>query len=570
MLLKEYTVQKPEKSTKIQKRGAARYVYHVIKTTYDTKRKFNTDKRACIGKMVEGSDTLMTPNDQFSRYYPDVPMQLPSAPNPPEFSDTLHAGACIAIRKIAEDEGISEILEHVHGKERAADFLNLVTYIILRQSATLQHYAPFMRSHLQKGRHVRSDSHLSVLLRDALADDRIQETLRLWNQLHVGLSSIYVGYDSTNFNTGARGITLAEFGKAKDDPSLPQVNLAMAVSQADSTPLFYELYAGSIVDLSECDRMVEQMKDYGYQSVGFLFDRGYFTSDNVRALDRKGYPFLMMLKGNAMVRQMVHEHGPVLRDQTTCFLKGQDVCGITIHKKLFDDDKRERYFHIYYDDVRAGQERHRFLQWVAERESELSAWTGHRLRKNARLDMYNGFFHLEIEERETKRRGKVIRERWLTSWERCEDKIRAQKESYGFFVILSTQEMSAAQALDTYRNRDNIEKLFRSIKSGMDFDTPGVHSDESLKAKMHIIFLASIVWNRLYQITKSIKEKTKNKKDFTVPAVIALLENIECTLDSQGYYRRRYALTAKQKLVLNEIHITEEYIDHDIRRFAHE
>lgn len=127
--------------------------------------------------------------------------------------------------------------------------------------------------------------------------------------------------------------------------------------------------------------------------------------------------------------------------------------------------------------------------------------------------------------------------------------------------------MDAAEALEMYRNRDNIEKLFRSIKSGMDFNTPGVHDGESLISKIHLIFLATIVWNSLHQITRLIKKETKNKKDFTVPAVIDMLEAIECTVNKNGVYKRRYALTAKQKLVLARLDVDEEYIDKEIRDF---
>lgn len=568
MLLKGYEVIRPTKGTKIHKRGSSRYVYAVLETKYHPDVKYNTDKRTCIGKMVDGSDTLMIPNEKFELYYPEL-MECPETlPTPPKFSDTLKAGAFIAIHRILDKSGMAGILDTVYGLRMSSDIENLISYIVVAQSSTFQHYPQFMRSHLQIGDDIRSDSYLSKLLREGIAHDRIMETLRLWNKLHDGLSSVYVGYDSTNFNTSADGVEFAEYGKAKDDPSIPQVNFAMAVSQADSTPLYYDLYPGSIVDMSECDRMVEQMSDYGYKKVGFLFDRGYFTPDNVRYLDRKGYQFMMMLKENRLVRSLINEQADRLRDQTECFLVNQNVSGVTIRRKLYDDDKNERYFHIYYDDVRAGHERRRFLAGIAQMESELRELAGKKLRKNANLKRYEEFFNLNIEETEAaKGRKKGVKERVLLGYEKKSGLIRELKESYGFFVILSTEGMDAAEALEIYRNRDNIEKLFRSIKSGMGFDTPGVHDGESLTSKIYLIFLATIVWNSLYQITRLIKKETKNKKDFTVPAVIDMLEAIECTVNINGVYKRRYALTAKQKLVLTLLDVDEEYIDKEIQGF---
>lgn len=419
MLLKGFEVIRPTKGTKIHKRGTSRYVYAVLETEYHPDVKYNTDKRTCIGKMVDGSDTLMVPNEKFELYYPGL-MECPETlPAPPKFSDTLKAGAFVAIHRILDESGISGILDTVYGLRMSSDIKDLVSYIVTAQSSTFQHYPQFMRSHLQLGDDIRSDSYLSKLLREGIVHDRVMETLRLWNKLHDGLSSVYVGYDSTNFNTSAGGVEFAEYGKAKDDPAIPQVNFAMAVSQTDSTPLYYDLYPGSIVDMSECDRMVGQMSDYGYRKIGFLFDRGYFTPDNVRYLDRKGYPFMMMLKGNNLVRSLINEQADRLRDQTECFLVSQNVSGTTICRRLFDDDKDGQYFHVYYDDVRAGYERRRFLAGIAQMESELGELAGKKLRKNANLKRYDGFFNLKIGEKEAaKGKKKGAKERTLLGYEK--------------------------------------------------------------------------------------------------------------------------------------------------------
>jgi transposase len=69
-----------------------------------------------------------------------------------------------------------------------------------------------------------------------------------WNQIRKDKEAIYISYDSTNINTSAENMDMAEFGHAKDDPDLPQVNISYAVDQKDGTPLFYELYAGSVID----------------------------------------------------------------------------------------------------------------------------------------------------------------------------------------------------------------------------------------------------------------------------------------------------------------------------------
>lgn len=100
---------------------------------------------------------------------------------------------------------------------------------------------------------------------------------------------------------------------------------------------------------------------------------------------------------------------------------------------------------------------------------------------------------------------------------------------FGFFVIMTSEEIDAEDVLGIYCGRDNIEKFFRGIKSGMYFDSPGVHDDRALAAKIHMMFIAGIIRNRFVLAGQAIRMSTGNKKSCTVPAMIEQLEQIECT-----------------------------------------
>ena len=96
-------------------------------------------------------------------------------------------------------------------------------------------------------------------------------------------------------NTAADRVEMAEYGHAKDDDELPQVNISYAVNHKDAMPLFYEMYPGSIIDNTQCTHMVDHAKEYGYKNVGIILDRGYFSTANIRYFDKKEYDFLMMI-----------------------------------------------------------------------------------------------------------------------------------------------------------------------------------------------------------------------------------------------------------------------------------
>lgn len=72
-------------------------------------------------------------------------------------------------------------------------------------------------------------------------------------QIHAD-KDIYISYDSTNMNCVAGNLELAEYGHAKDNPNLLQVNMSLGYNQTGNRPLFYSLYPGSIIDNTECEK----------------------------------------------------------------------------------------------------------------------------------------------------------------------------------------------------------------------------------------------------------------------------------------------------------------------------
>ena len=150
---------------------------------------------------------------------------------------------------------------------------------------------------------------------------------------------------------------------------------------------------------------------------------------------------------------------------------------------------------------------------------------------------------------------------YLVSYKRNEKKIERETDQLGFFVIVTSKKMSASEALDIYRKRDSVEKIFRMLKTGLEYDTFRVHSQKSLESKTYVMFIASIVRNHMFQQLKQVALKEKDKKNYTVPAAISELEKVTAVKNSKGVYIRRYGLTAKQKKILTQFGITESYLN---------
>ena len=62
----------------------------------------------------------------------------------------------------------------------------------------------------------------------------------------------------------------------------------------------------------------------------------------------------------------------------------------------------------------------------------------------------------------------------------------------GFFCLVSSEDLTLEGALNTYRKKDSIEKIFHSLKNEIDIKPLRVWSDNSIYGALIIGFLAQL------------------------------------------------------------------------------
>lgn len=139
-----------------------------------------------------------------------------------------------------------------------------------------------------------------------------------------------------------------EIGPPKDEKDYPVFNYSIAFDTKNSTPLFYEAYSGSIVDVAQFQIMLEKAKGYGYNKVGFILDRGYFSQVNIRYLDECGYQFIMMVKGmKKFINQAIRRVRGKFEQDRGKSIRAYHVSGTTIRSRLNPtDEKNDTFIYI--------------------------------------------------------------------------------------------------------------------------------------------------------------------------------------------------------------------------------
>ena len=554
----DFLVKMPDVKGKItrKKKGNNTYINYEYARVYDPDRKFNIPQRVTIGKESKSDPSMMQPNQNFLTYFPEV--DLPEERFNSNRSSCLRVGAYIVLRKLIEEYHIPDMLKNYFDSKEAELFLDLMTYSIITENNAGQYYPDYGFNHplFSSGMKIYSDSKISSFLSEITQDQRVG-FLNEWNEKRDHREKIYISYDSTNKNCQAGDIRMVEYGHAKDDKTLPIINYSIAYDTINREPLFYEEYAGSIVDISQLQYMLEKAKGYGYKKVGFILDRGYFSRDNIEYMDKCNYDFIIMVKGMApLVNELVLENKGRFENDRDCNIRKYGVYGTTVKRKLYISDEKDRYFHIYYNDSKKAAE-HEAIEVKIEKMAEfLKSREGKVYEPSDRLKDY---FESFISEKDGV---------FLFAREKKEV-IEREIDLCGYFCIVTSQKMTAKEALELYKSRDASEKLFRGDKSYLGNKSMRVYTDESVSAKIFIEFVALIIRNRFYTLLKDENEKLESRQNYmTVPAAIRELEKIEMIRGMDKIYRMDHAITATQKTILGAFGINVSYIKKQVNRIS--
>ena len=524
------------------------YIEYEYDRIYDPVRQYTFPKRVTIGKLSETDPELMQPNQNFLKYFPDA--ELPETKNRTSRSSCLRVGAYFVLRKIIEEYNMVELLGGYFEQRDLGLFLDLAVYSIIAENNAAQYYPDYIYNHplFTNGMKQYSDSTVSDFL-NSVTDDQSIGFLNSWNETRNHREKIYISYDSTNKNCQAGDIEMVEFGHPKVDVGQPVFNYAVAYDTHNQEPLFYEKYPGSLNDISQLQFMLDKAFGYGYKKIGFILDRGYFSCENIQYMDKCGYSFVIMVKGMAsLVNELVLEHKGTFESKRVNNIYEYGVYGKTVKHRLYAGDKKERYFHLYHSISKESAER-------AGIENRLNQMTLYLKKYQNKVKEFGpGFekyFNLHYDE---KTQAFVLPE------ERC-SVVERELDLAGYFCIITSEKMSAKEAIELYKSRDTSEKLFRGDKSYLGNKSIWVYSEESARAKIFVEFVAMILRCRMYtKLKEEMKNLEKKPNYMTVPVALKELEKIEMVRQLDNVYRLDHAVTANQKTILNAFGLDVNHI----------
>lgn len=427
----------------------------------------------------------------------------------------LFCGATYLFDQIGEITGLTSDLKACF-PYTYKQIQSLAYYLILEEGSPLFRFSKWQRLHMHPFAKNISSQRSSELFQSITEEDkfkffRLQAKRRAENE--------YWAYDSTSISSYSEQLKQVKRGKNKDGDNLAQLNLLLLFGEQSKMPFYYRKIAGNIPDVKTVNELLKELDVFDIKKIKLVMDRGFYSSENINALYKEHYKFLISAKTSlSLVKSYIKEIASQKDDyanynsnyQLYSFSKtiSWDYTQKRPYKGDTISDERRMYLHLFYNSEKYTSD----VMALNNRLDRLKEELLSNKRVAAHEKDYAKYFNLH----ETPKRGLIVSPN--------QKAINEAKERYGFFALLSNEIKDPITALKIYRTRDVVEKAFGNMKDRLNLKRTLVSSDLALEGKLFVEFIALIYLSYI----KMKMEENNLFKTYTMSELLDELDVIEC------------------------------------------
>ena len=421
-----------------------------------------------------------------------------------------------------QQSGMADDLEAAFGKEDARLLGALAVYALCEPGAAMENFSSWLGGVYLGNVTPVSGQRISELLdrvTSAKTDlfftkrfDRLLKIARTDRQKRAEQDPnalqepLTVAFDSTSISTYSTTIEHAEYGKAKSNPELKRINLALVCDQASGEVLFAREYPGSINDVASFSSLFNDMKQIGFhvEDVEIVTDRGYKSSFNIQAMIDAGVRFVQGLRiDEECIKKKFVKHKDALRGNAN-YLSDWGYATVTLSKDEDEVWKKRTESgsvdvrlktHLYFSDDLALQAKKALLLKVDEIIKAKNA------RRSVSAEDWSRFRNCVCN---------IARDPNKVQFVRNMEEINERLEFAGCFAIRTDYRVDPVDALSVYRRRAKVETQYRIFKNAVAGDRTRA-TQCAYAGKLFIFTLATSLRSRMGSTARRIAEKTATK-----------------------------------------------------------
>ena len=245
------------------------------------------------------------------------------------------------------------------------------------------------------------------------------------------------------------------------------VSCLMLVDKKTQLPLYFRAISGELADVSTLQTTLKEIQLLGLKVEEAIFDAGYFSEKNIQYLCEQKINFISRLpKSRIVFKELVKKAGNL------------ETCEQAIHY-----GKR--------------------VVFVKTLETEAF---GEKLAAHVILDPY----------KKVKDTQRLLIEADDDS--KSPGDVNEAMAYCGFFILISRAPIKPEDVLPTYYTRQSIEQVFGIAKSQASILPLRVHSEQSIKGYLLLVFISLIIFMSMRQ---------KLKKEYTVEQALLILRSLK-------------------------------------------
>ncbi len=342
--------------------------------------------------------------------------------------------------------------------------------------------------------------------------DRLQKVLKLSTRGYF--------YDITNVYFYGLCCPLAKAGHNAEGRQERQIQVGLAVTQGEGIPILHKVFEGNIFDARTLPDILLNLRGKKMQEIYLVWDRGVSSRMNIQEAKGMGYEILCGLPLKAGLKRVADQ---VLGEEMVSLKHRVRLTSTTFYVKKI----------TYRLDETAG-----YLA-ICLNEKEKQAI---RERRYDEIDQALQ----QIKEKKTIKKGLG---KYLIG-----DKVNyaavALAERYdGVSVIFSTRDLSAAEMVKAYFEKDKVEKSFRCLKGLIEMDKVRFWLANRVRGHIFVCYLAYLLL--------AVLEYKLRKLGVKATEALEMLESVYRVYltdpKSQNRFVKTVTLSKKQEEILMEI-----------------
>ena len=419
-------------------------------------------------------------------------------------------GAIFLIKFLFKNLGIEDLVKREF-PDYWREVLSLSAYFVCegRASYLFPHWQE--EHHMDDVRRLHS-SDLSVLYEYlGREEEKRWNFLSLWGKHLSPREGIY--YDITSISSYGLDIELVQWGYNRDKESLPQINLGLTHCKKSGLPVSYQVYPGSLVDVSTLKNMIKVLNLFQLRDLFFILDRGFCSVSNVKEMLRNDLKFIQPLSFlQDMSKKILKKHASQIVHHANAFIYKSDI--LYHAREEVDLGGYCLSAHVIYNEKAALAKKNNLYQGILAVEAKIKATPQSTLQEcqdyieNHIPKCYKKFFRIEGENR------------IVVDQENLEE---AVFRAGALIFLVHGQSLTPSELIESYRNRDAIEKDMDTLKNELDTHRMRAHSDHTVNGRLFIKFLSLIIKTHIRNVTKN-HEKLHHE---SIPEILAELKKLK-------------------------------------------